>query len=179
MKRMKRPATRTEIAKRQHTSRTTVYRAVKYLETRGEFITPRKPIAPTTFSPYRYLYKDVYKNFTRNFYDTPDCASVNAVVREKKPAIVMLQGWFQIDIYERNEKGEYKLNTKKSGISSGISIPIERAEFSCQEKMAELKRYATANLPSDFDSDAVLINISAAKDKNGKPRLRTICYFVR
>lgn len=174
---MQRPATRTEIAKRQKTSRTTVYRAVKYLESRGEFVTPRKPISPTTFKPYKYLYKDIYKNFDRNFYETPNCVSVNATVRREKPVTVMLQGWFQIDIWDRNEKGEFVLNTDKSGIASGISIPIETAKFSCREKLDELKRFAIANLRAEFDSSAVHIIMKLARDKNNKPRLRTILYF--
>ena len=148
-----------------------MYRAIKYLESRGEFITPRVPVTPVR-DKYKFMKKDSYRHFTRNFYDTPTKASVLELIRKKKPDVVMLQAWFEVTI----TKGKQLFF---NGISSGISIPIETVRFDYDEKIAELKRFAIANTRVEFDSAAVTIVMKLAKDKTGKQRLRTILYFTK
>jgi len=167
---MKRPATRTEIAKRQKTSRTTVYRAMKYLETRGKFYEPRKPVTQPT--RYRYMKKETlesgrYAGFRREYYHTPTRTSVMYLLETKKPDVVMLQGWFYVRVIKTVGGKKEMIH---DGISSGISIPIDRGNFDFDDKYSQLKRYVISNTRVLFETKEVDIYFK-------QKRLNTIIYF--
>lgn len=177
---MKKPATRTEIARRQKTSRTTVYRAIKYLETRGKFVEPRKSVGKPV--RYRYMKEETmksgtYKHFRREYYNTPNRVSVMYLLATKKPDVVMLQAWFHVRVV--------KVDTGKKevifdGIGSGISIPIARKDFDYDDKYAELKRFAIASCQVLFETKEVNISMKLATHPVTKmPRLNTIIYYSR
>ncbi len=126
---------------------------------------------------YRYYKRETYKTWRREYYNTPNRASVALLLADKKPDIVMLQAWFHVVVTKR-VSGWRKTEVLYDGVGSGISIPIARKDFDYDDKYGELKRFAIANCQVLFETKEVHISMKLAIHPQTKmPRLNTICYF--